>query len=40
MSENEKLNETAEAADKDTPIIFLDDVKVTFKTRTPTRSRP
>ena len=34
MSENEKLNETAEAADKDTPIIFLDDVKVTFKTRT------
>ncbi len=34
MSENEKLNETAQAADKDTPIIFLDDVKVTFKTRT------
>lgn len=34
MSEVETKNAAAAATDEQTPIIFLDDVKVTFKTRT------
>lgn len=34
MSDKERMNESAPSEGESTPIIFLDDIRVTFKTRT------